>query len=187
MCIISEIVMNQIKDYIRSEIDKIYSNLNGGYFVEIYDNIDCESPLKHLEFNYWNGVCISNKKLYIENRKCYIEPFQFDFNKLNQLNVYGDNSVFQKIKKHDKSNLIHVAYIDCSQSTEICTSFLNGCYEKCFEKEPEAGHWATQIILLIVNINTNDNSDLIKLCDKYFLKFYKVKDNLLLFKHEVIT
>jgi hypothetical protein len=179
--------MNQIKEYIKYEIDIIYSNLKGGYFVEIYDDVDSDSPLKHLEFSYWNGVCISNKKMYTENRNCYIEPFQFDYSRLNDLDVYGDNLIFQKIKKYDKSNLIHVAYIDCDRSIEICKSFLNGCYEKCFEKEPNAGHWATQVILLIVNLNKNDSSELIQLCNKYFLKLYKSQDNLLLFKHEVLV
>jgi len=174
-------------DLIKTEIDNIYKNLKGGYFVEIYDNIDGDiSPLKHLENKHWNGVCISNNTIYTQNRKCYIEPYEFSLNDMYEKNVYGDNKIFYKIKKHDKSNLVHVAYINSKDSIEISKAFLKGCYEKAMEIEPNAGHWATQVILLIINTNGNDSSDLIKLCKMYFLEFYKSEGNVFFFKHEVV-
>lgn len=175
-------------EFIKNEIDKIYSNLHGGFFIEIYDHIDGDfSPLKHLENKYWNGVCISNKKNYNLQRNCFIEPFEFNLNDINQLNVYGDNKLFEKIRKHDRSNLIHVTYINCENSIEISNAFLKGCYEKAMEKEPTAGHWATQVLFLIVNTQGKNAENLINLCEKYFLQAYKAENNILIFKHEAIS
>lgn len=176
--------MSELKNFIKLEIDNIYFNLKGGFFLEIYDGDDEESPLVHLESNCWNGVCISNKKMYTSNRSCYIEPYDFNINRLDQIDVYQDNLIFQKIKRHDKSNLIHVVYINCDESIKICESFLKGCYEKSFEKEPEAGHWPTQVILLILKIHKNQ--EIYKLCEKYFLTIYKIEYDICIFKHEVL-
>jgi hypothetical protein len=174
-------------DLIKTEIDSIYKNLQGGYFIEIYDDVDGDlSPLKHLENKYWNGVCISNNILYTQNRKCYIEPYEFNLNTIYKKNAYDDNNVFYKIKKHDRSNLVHVAYINSKESIEISKAFLKGCYEKAMEIEPNAGHWATQVILLIIDTHGNGATDLIKLCEKYFLELYKSDRNVLMFKHEVV-
>lgn len=182
-------------DLIKAEIDNIYKDLNGGYFVEIYDDIDGDiSPLRHLENKHWNGVCISNNTIYTQNRKCYIEPFEFSLNNIYEKDPYGDNKVLNKIKKYDKSNLIHVAYISSKDSIEISKAFLKGCYEKAMEIEPTAGHWSTQVILLIIKTTENDTSDLITLCKKYFMELYKSKTsicsklegNILFFRHEVV-
>lgn len=172
--------------FIKNEVEKIYSNLFGGYFIEIYDSSDNDiSPTQFLEEKYWNGTILSNKKNYILNRKCNVGNFDFDFENLYKLNVYGDNNVLNKIKNFDKSNLIHFAYINCDQSIEIAKAFLKGCYEKAMETDPNAGHWATQVIFLAIDTRGKNTQELIKLGNRYFLKEF-IYDNLLIFKHEVI-
>ena len=171
---------------ITDEIKKIYKDVKGGFFVDINNSSELNSPLKFLEDEFWNGVCISNNEYYFSGRRCYVEPYEFDFTKLNEKNVYGYSHSLEKIAKHDKSNLMHVVYINCPNSIELASSLVKSSYCKAFEEEPTSGHWANQILFLIVKTNGNQYVELKETCKKYFIYLYAEVGELLFFKHEIL-
>lgn len=172
--------------FITNEVMKIYKDVRGGFFVDINEEKETYSPLKFLENEWWNGVCISNNPYYCSNRKCYIEPYTFERDKLYNRNVYGYSYFLEKIATHDQSNLMHVMYINCKNSIEVAISIIKESYSRAFDEEPTMGHWANQVLLLIVDTNGDEYKELKDTCEKYFIYFYKQMDNIVFFKHEIL-
>jgi len=171
--------------FIKNQIDSVYSNFNGGFFVDISYNDNVNSPLSYLEEKYWSGVCISNNTEYIKNRNCYIENINIDLNCLYNRDSFDRNYIYSLIANNDKSFLYHVLYLNSENSEIILKSLLNSLYNIPYDLNPDNGYWVTTILMLIVKLKNPD--EIISICDKYFLKLYNQNNGIFVFKNSILS